>query len=61
MDGNAAYLRMARAVDREDPDVVALGGVLPYDLTVDDGEGNVSEPEEVRERVESGDYVAITV
>ncbi len=47
VEGNAAYLKMSAVVDREDEDIAALGGVLPYNVYVEDDAGNVSEPEPV--------------
>ncbi len=48
--GNAAYLEVAGLIDREDAGIDELGGVLPYNLTVEDEEGNVSEEQQVRGR-----------
>ncbi len=47
VEGNAAYLKMAQPVDREDPDIDALDGILRYNVTVADEENNVSDPEPV--------------
>ncbi len=44
--GNAAYLEVTGLVDMEDPGVTSLRGVLPYALTVEDDEGNVSEEQQ---------------